>query len=68
MRCLGWVARVAVALGFSLFGLVFVWVGWFLACSRLRSCQGTIVCGPFLALGSTIAVFAGEAIIRWWRG
>ena len=24
--------------------------------------------GPFLAAGSTLAVFAGEPIMRWWSG
>ena len=65
---LGWISLGHVFTGLFLGVLLICAVGLVLALFRLRSIQEHMAFGPFLALGSTIAVFAGEAIIRWWRG
>ena len=48
--------------------LVLIPVGIVLAVLRLRSLQEHIAFGPFLAVGSALAVFAGGPLIRWWSG
>ncbi|CAA9274024.1 MAG: hypothetical protein AVDCRST_MAG10-3464 [uncultured Acidimicrobiales bacterium] len=65
---LGWISLGHVFTGLFLGVLLISAVGVVLAVLRLRSLQDHIAFGPFLAAGSTLAVFAGEAIIRWWRG
>jgi len=65
---LGWISLGHVFTGLFLGVLLICAVGLILAVLRLRSLQEHIAFGPFLAAGSTLAVFAGEAIIRWWRG
>jgi len=65
---LGWIGLGHVFTGLFLGVLLISAVGVLLAVLRLRSLQDHIAFGPFLAAGSTLAVFAGEAIIRWWRG
>ncbi len=65
---LGWISLGHVVTGLFLGVLLISAVGIVLAVLRLRSLQEHIAFGPFLAAGSTLAVFAGEAIIRWWRG
>ena len=63
---LGWISLGHVFTGMFLGVLLICAVGIVLALLRLKSLQEHIAFGPFLAAGSTLAVFAGEAIIRWW--
>lgn len=65
---LGWISLSHVVTGLFLGVVIISVVGVVLAVLRLRSLQEHIAFGPFLAVGSTIAVFAGEAVIRWWSG
>lgn len=65
---LGWISLLHVFTGMFAGVLLICAVGIILAVLRLRSLQQHIAFGPFLAAGSTLAVFAGEAINRWWRG
>jgi leader peptidase (prepilin peptidase) / N-methyltransferase len=65
---LGWIDLSHVMTGLFLGVLLIAVVGVVLAVLRLRSLQEHIAFGPFLAAGSTIAVFAGHSIIRWWTG
>jgi len=65
---LGWISLGHVVTGLFLGVLLICAVGIVLAVLRLKSLQDHIAFGPFLAAGSTLAVFAGEAIIRWWQG
>jgi leader peptidase (prepilin peptidase)/N-methyltransferase len=65
---LGWIGLSHVVTGMFLGVLLISLVGIVLAVLRLRSLQEHIAFGPFLAAGSTLAVFAGEPIIRWWSG
>jgi leader peptidase (prepilin peptidase)/N-methyltransferase len=65
---LGWISLGHVFTGLFLGVLLICAVGIVLAVLRLRSLQEHIAFGPFLAAGSILAVFAGDAIIRWWRG
>ncbi len=65
---LGWISLLHVFTGLFLGVLLICVVGAVLAVLRLRSLQDHIAFGPFLAAGSTLAVFAGEGIIRWWQG
>jgi leader peptidase (prepilin peptidase)/N-methyltransferase len=65
---LGWISLLHVFTGLFLGVLLICAVGAVLAVLRLRSLQDHIAFGPFLAAGSTLAVFAGEGIIRWWQG
>ena len=65
---LGWIDLGHVMTGLFLGVLLIAVVGVFLAVLRLRSLQEHIAFGPFLAAGSTVAVFAGHSIIRWWTG
>ena len=65
---LGWINLSHVVTGMFLGVLIISVVGVVLAVLRLRSLQEHIAFGPFLAAGSTLAVFAGEPIIRWWSG
>jgi len=63
---LGWISLGHVFTGMFLGVLLICAVGIVLAVLRLKSLQEHIAFGPFLAAGSILAVFAGEAIIRWW--
>ncbi len=65
---LGWIDLGHVLTGLFLGVLLISAVGLVLAALRLRSLQEHIAFGPFLAAGSTLAVFAGQGIIRWWQG
>jgi leader peptidase (prepilin peptidase)/N-methyltransferase len=65
---LGWISLTHVLTGMFLGVALIAVVGVLLAVLRLKSLQEHIAFGPFLAAGSTIAVFAGEPIIRWWTG
>ena len=65
---LGWISLLHVFTGMFAGVLLICAVGIVLAVLRLRSLQQHIAFGPFLAAGSALAVFAGEAINRWWRG
>jgi leader peptidase (prepilin peptidase)/N-methyltransferase len=65
---LGWLSLGHVVTGLFLGVLLICAVGLVLAVLRLRTLQDHIAFGPFLAGGSTLAVFAGHAIIRWWVG
>ncbi len=65
---LGWISLLHVFTGLFAAVLLICAVGIVLAVLRLRSLQQHMAFGPFLALGSTLAVFAGDAINRWWRG
>lgn len=65
---LGWISLSHVVTGMFLGVLLISVVGVVLAVLRLRSLQEHMAFGPFLAAGSTIAVFFGEPIIRWWTG
>lgn len=65
---LGWINLSHVVTGLFLGVVIISVVGVVLAVLRLRSLQEHIAFGPFLAVGSTLAVFAGEPIIRWWSG
>jgi leader peptidase (prepilin peptidase)/N-methyltransferase len=65
---LGWISLLHVFTGMFLGVLIICAFGIVLAVLRLRSLKKHMAFGPFLALGSTLAVFAGEAINRWWRG
>lgn len=65
---LGWINLSHVVTGMFLGVLLISVVGIVLAVLRLRSLQEHIAFGPFLAAGSTLAVFAGEPIIRLWMG
>lgn len=63
---LGWIGLSHVLVGLFL-GLVLISVvGVGLTILRLRTLQDHIAFGPFLAAGSTLAVFAGHALIHWW--
>ena len=64
---LGWIGLGHVFTGMFLGVLLICAVGVILAVLRLKSLQDHIAFGPFLAAGCTLAVFAGDAIIRWWR-
>lgn len=64
---LGWISLGHVFTGLFLGVLLICAVGIVLAVLGLKSLQEHIAFGPFLAAGSILAVFAGEAIIRWWR-
>ena len=65
---LGWINLSHVFVGPFLGVLLISAVGLVLAVLRLRSLQEHIAFGPFLAAGSTVAVFAGDAVIQWWAG
>lgn len=65
---LGWIDLGHVITGLFLGVLLIAVVGIALAALRLRSLQEHIAFGPFLAAGSTAAVFAGNSLIRWWTG
>ena len=65
---LGWIDLSHVIAGLFLGVLIIAVVGVLLAVLRLRSLQEHIAFGPFLAAGSTVAVFAGNAVIHWWTG
>ena len=65
---LGWISLSHVVTGMFLGVVLISVVGVLLAVLRLKSLQEHIAFGPFLAVGSTVAVFAGQAIIRWWSG
>jgi leader peptidase (prepilin peptidase)/N-methyltransferase len=65
---LGWIGLSHVLTGLFLGVLLISVTGIVLAALRLKSLQEHIAFGPFLAMGSTLAVFAGHAIIRWWSG
>jgi len=65
---LGWISLLHVFTGMFAGVLLICAVGIVLAVLRLRSLQQHMAFGPFLAMGSTLAVFAGDAINRWWRG
>ena len=65
---LGWISLGHVVTGLFLGVLLIAVIGVILAVLRLRSLQEHIAFGPFLAAGSTLAVFAGHGIIRWWQG
>jgi leader peptidase (prepilin peptidase)/N-methyltransferase len=65
---LGWINLGHVFAGMFLGVLLISAVGIVLAVFRLRSLQEHIAFGPFLAAGSILAVFAGDAIIRVWSG
>jgi leader peptidase (prepilin peptidase) / N-methyltransferase len=65
---LGWIGLPHVLAGLFLGVALIAVVGVLLAMFRLKSLQEHIAFGPFLAAGSTLAVFAGEPIIRWWTG
>jgi leader peptidase (prepilin peptidase) / N-methyltransferase len=65
---LGWISLGHVVTGLFLGVLLIAVIGVVLAILRLRSLQEHIAFGPFLAAGSTLAVFAGQGLIRWWQG
>lgn len=65
---LGWISLGHVFTGLFLGVLLISVVGLVLAVLRLRSLQDHIAFGPFLAGGSILAVFAGQAIMRMWTG
>ncbi len=65
---LGWINLTHVLTGLFLGVVLISVVGVLLALLRLKSLQEHIAFGPFLAAGSTLAVFAGHTIIRWWTG
>ena len=65
---LGWISLSHVLTGLFLGVALIAVIGVVLAIFRLKSLQEHIAFGPFLAAGSTIAVFAGEPLIRWWTG
>ena len=65
---LGWISLGHVVTGILLGFVLISVLGIVLAALRLRRMQEYIAFGPSLALGATIAVFAGRAIIRWWMG
>jgi leader peptidase (prepilin peptidase)/N-methyltransferase len=65
---LGWISLGHVVTGLFLGVLLISAVGLVLMVLRRRSLQEHMAFGPFLAAGSTVAVFAGHAIIRWWLG
>ncbi len=65
---LGWISLSHVVTGLFLGVVIISVVGVVLAILRLRSLQEHIAFGPFLAVGSTLAVYFGESIIRWWSG
>jgi leader peptidase (prepilin peptidase)/N-methyltransferase len=65
---LGWIGLSHVVAGLFLGVALIAVIGVVLAAFRLKSLQEHIAFGPFLAAGSTIAVFAGEPLIRWWTG
>jgi len=65
---LGWISLGHVVTGLFLGVVLISVVGLALALLRLRSLQDHIAFGPFLAGGSTLAVFAGHAIMRWGLG
>jgi leader peptidase (prepilin peptidase) / N-methyltransferase len=65
---LGWISLSHVLAGLFLGVALIAVIGVVLAVLRLKSLQEHIAFGPFLAAGSTLAVFAGEPIIRWWTG
>jgi leader peptidase (prepilin peptidase)/N-methyltransferase len=65
---LGWINLSHVVTGMFLGVVLISVVGIVLAVLRLRSLQEHIAFGPFLAVGSAVAVFAGEPLIRWWSG
>ena len=65
---LGWISLSHVLTGMFLGVALIAVVGVVLAALRLKSLQEHIAFGPFLAMGSTLAVFAGEPLIRWWTG
>ncbi len=64
---LGWINLSHVFTGMFLGVLLICAVGIVLALLRLKSLQEHIAFGPFLAAGSTLAVFAGAPIIRFWQ-
>jgi leader peptidase (prepilin peptidase)/N-methyltransferase len=64
---LGWIDLGHVLTGLFLGVLLISAVGLVLAALRLRSLQEHIAFGPFLAAGSTLAVFAGDPIMRWFN-
>ena len=65
---LGWISLSHVLVGLFLGVALIAVIGVVLALVRLKSLQEHIAFGPFLAVGSTIAVFAGQPLIRWWTG
>lgn len=42
--------------------------GIFLICLKIKNRKDTIPFGPFITIGSIIAVFAGEEIVSWYSG
>ena len=65
---LGWISLGHVVTGLFLGVLLISVIGLALSVLRLRSLKDHIAFGPFLAAGSTLAVFAGHSINRWWLG
>jgi leader peptidase (prepilin peptidase)/N-methyltransferase len=65
---LGWISLSHVVAGLFLGVVLISLIGVVLAALRLRSLQAHIAFGPFLAVGSTLAVYFGEPLIRWWSG
>lgn len=65
---LGWISLSHVVTGLFLGVVIISVAGVVLAVLRLRSIQEHIAFGPFLAVGSTIAVFFGQPLIRSWSG
>ena len=65
---LGWIGLNHVVTGLFLGVVLISVVGVLLALLRLKTLQEHIAFGPFLAAGSAVAVFAGQAILRWWSG
>jgi len=65
---LGWISLGHVFTGLFLGVVLISVVGIGLSVLRLRSLSDHIAFGPFLAGGSILAVFAGQAITRVWLG
>jgi len=65
---LGWISLTHVMVGLFLGVLLVSVVGLVLAALRLKSLQEHMAFGPFLALGSALAVFVGQGLIDWWLG
>jgi leader peptidase (prepilin peptidase) / N-methyltransferase len=65
---LGWISLSHVLAGMFLGVALIAVIGILLALLSLKNLQDHIAFGPFLAAGSTLAVFAGEPMIRWWTG
>lgn len=65
---LGWLGWGEVLLGMFLAFLLGALVGVLLIAVRLRGRKDFVPFGPFLALGTAIAVLWGEPILRWYTG